>query len=190
MRSVAVCLTLLAVSCGYPDSGWITLGDYDVEPAVLPVVLVPDGDVTAEELAAEAEWWHEQTCPGLFEVEDDEDLYLELDLLYMTDRPIGYALIYEAEPPTDEAIPGWTSAGPLGMAVLHIEYGQIDSAEVMISSRAEGDWRRQTIRHELGHLLGLADDPDSVDADSVMSDRAGSRVTPADRERACSLVGW
>ena len=165
-------------ACAPEDAGRLVVDGYEVEPAVLPVVLVGDGVVGDDELEAAAQWWEARACWGLFEVEPDRWLFEDFALTEPRRRPVGYAVVMETELPA-------THGDALGLTSLLIRYGQIDAADVLCSPDATGELRARVIRHELGHLLGLADDPPSVDLDSVMSDRPGGRLTPGDRALIC-----
>ena len=71
-----------------------------------------------------------------------------------------------------------------GLAAISWAHGEILTCEITISSALAYDpyWHVALIEHELGHCLGLEDDPPSIDLGSIMSDpfNWGSSPTESD----------
>jgi len=175
LRLLALAVAALLTACsGFEDNGLIK---DDARPMVMPWRVTVDESIDLAQ-AEEAihfwessgtvdglppSWfqlWHEEQAPG-----DPGSVYLE----------IGYVSDHD---PSDDYEPG-------GRAILEwTAVDEIRSCHIIISSDiAYHEATVQTnLRHELGHCLGLADDPSSLDLDSIMSSpRPGSMLTEHDR---------
>jgi len=149
-------LSLLLVACpGYLDEGWHVADDgVTLHPGVLPATVDADEDCDAVVAEAVAWWADSLDAPAFILCDGDCDVTVALGLVPWTD--------------TDEAEP---------MGLAEIEYasdGAVLRCEITISSDIAYDHATalQVARHELGHCLGLADDPGppaTVDLRSVMS---------------------
>lgn len=152
------------------DAGRMTMADgTEMRPAVLPWVVVVDESIGSDVVDLAARWWNLETGAVLFEVDDgaSPQLFGTLEV------SMGYA--------------GGDEYGPAGVFRDETNLdGEILRGSIVISSDIA--YHEATvfdaIRHELGHALGLADDPHSIDLDSIMSSplMPGAGLTEHDRD--------
>lgn len=157
MRYLFMALFLLACEGYPPDNGMRWVGGAQATPLPAPVPIecaIP----RCSEVDGAINWWHAQT--GL-------DLFVRV--------PHGTAAsvqITEGDLPIDGTIllddDWWTEQGgyATGMAITTYVGSVAVSAEIILQ---RGDWTQYTIRHELGHIAGLADDEYSIDLNSIMA---------------------
>jgi hypothetical protein len=157
-------LALLATACA-SDLGMVpgVCG-----PIVLPLEVVNDGvDPGALDDAVAA--WNTRAPIALF------------DVVPTTGETLGVVHVRVGILPDDI----W------GLATLFVAHREVLSCEVDISTDVA--WHRPTaalvLAHELGHCLGLADDPSSYDLASVMGDPVRDGWTPTDSDIALVLDG-
>jgi hypothetical protein len=96
---------------------------------------------------------------------------VERDVLFFDDQAPEISVSFGLVPITGEELENET--GPLGIAYLDYTVdGAIFNCEIVISSDIQDSEStvEEVLRHESGHCLGLADDPDSIDLNSVMAD--------------------
>lgn len=166
---------LLLVACdpAYLDERWhVAAGGTELRPGALPATV--DADDDCDGVVAEAvSWWAEQLgAPAFVLCDGDCDVVVALGLV----------------PATTEDID--TGGEPLGLAEIdYASDGAVLACEVTLSSDIA--YHRETLlqaaRHELGHCLGLADDPGppaTVDLRSVMSSPLDPLGTLTDHDRA------
>lgn len=158
MGRVAVVVVLALAAC-VEDAGML---DYACGPYVLPVGVENVG--TSESAIDEAvAMWNDAAAPEVL-----------FDRIEPGDRAVGWAAVAE----------GQTPLGVSGTAGVYAPDGPVLTCDVVVSS--DHAYHRETlvmtIAHELGHCLGLADDPPSLDLGSIMSDPfySGARPTAHD----------
>lgn len=178
--------TTTACDPSYLDNGRLTRDGFELRPAVLPWLVVAEDSFEHATVVDDAiEWWNGQGVGVLFEGGIDD---AEFDALALA--PIGsrYGVILASV----ESIPGggveWLDVdeeNPNGDAlVLDNGEGAIVACDVRVDFEIayHEPTERVTLIHELGHCLGLADDPESIDLDSCMSSPTydGCGLTPGD----------
>lgn len=176
MRQHLALLLVALVSCeavGPIDNGLMIRDGLELHPAASPVLVACGEAMDCADLEEALEWWSvELSRPTHF----GEGLFVE------TIRP------FELEPNGEVVVRvGEVPPGALGVAVLDFNAeGGIFAAEVTLQA---GEWELEHLRHELGHCLGLDDDPPSLDLGSVMSSptRPGATVTEHDR---AAVIPW
>lgn len=180
----AVALFALGADCPGPadlDEGWLVGNGLELHPGVLPATVSADTDAMPFAEAAVA-WWEEQLDCAVFELdlEGNGDVFITTGLV----------------PASTEDID--SGGEPLGLAELDFaEDGAILGGTITISSDItyDEDTATQVARHELGHCLGLADDPGpptTVDLMSVMAsplDPLGE-LTDGDAQRLEPYLEW
>ena len=168
-RLLAVALLLCACPPTYLDEGWhVTDDGVELRPGVLPATIDDDETVEDETLIPEAAlWWADQLGATVFLMASPGDITVSVGL-----------------------VPATTDGEPLGVAVAEYdEDGTVLGCEITLSSDIAYDRPTllQVARHELGHCLGLADDPGppaTVDLRSVMASPLDPLGTLTDHDRA------
>lgn len=150
------------------DNGFHTPADTGValHPGDLPLFVAPDETIDDATLVPEAiGWWNS-------ELSSDNVARLAFLEAGGIDAP-QVVVAYGYVPAPDSDLSG--EGDPVGIAYLdYAEDGSVLSAEIVLSS--DYSYHRPTmlkaLEHELGHTLGLADDPGvdiTVDLMSIMS---------------------
>lgn len=158
---------LLACDPTYLDEGLLVRGGLELH------VTGPQG-VSGPFANAAGQWWNEQCGVGLF----------------YSPTPTPDVTIETGYVPSGSYGPDQIIADEAGIA--YIDFSRVDGlilgCEVVLSSDIAYDDQTllETAKHEIGHCLGLADDPHSLDLNSIMSSPIGYRgqVTAGD----CALV--
>jgi hypothetical protein len=151
-------LALLLVACEPIDNDWIITDDgTELRPGALPTTV--DADEDCDDVVAEAvSWWADQLGAQVFWLCGGD-----------CDVTVGVGYVPASTDDLD------TGGEPMGLAVVDYSAdGAVLGAEVTLSSDVAYDRPTllQVALHELGHCLGLADDPGppaTVDLRSVMS---------------------
>ena len=157
MRHWIMALFLLACDGYPPDNGLKTVGGAQATPLPAPVPIVC-AISPCSEVDGAIDWWHEQN--GL-------DLFIRVPRGTPSSVPIT-----EGDLPIDGSVllddNWWSGQGgyPTGMAITTYVGSVAVSAEIILQ---RGDWTQYTVRHELGHIAGLADDEYSIDLNSIMA---------------------
>ncbi len=156
-RLLALSLLLCACQPTYLDEGWHVADDgTELRPGQLPATV--DATDDCDDVVAEAVgWWAEQGAAAFMLCDGDCDVTVAL----------GYV------PASTDDLD--TGGEPMGLAAIdYAEDGTVLSCDVTLSADIayHRDTLLQVARHEIGHCLGLADDPGppaTVDLRSVMS---------------------
>ena len=142
-------------------------------PIVLPVEVVNAGTSDYAIQSAIDAWNDKAPLPFFALVEEPSG-------------PFGWATVTEGDPVAEGHSVG-------GYAEISWAHGEILTCAVVVAADLSYDpyWHVALIEHELGHCLGLADDPPSIDLGSIMSDpfRWGASPTDSDVDvvlRGCS----
>jgi hypothetical protein len=180
---------LLSCDPSYLDNGFMEVDGRRMEPLDLPYVVAHDDSISGSAIDEAVAWWHEETdleVGSLFVVDHDPELFDELDGLSENDR-IGAITVWSEWPNVPEDVEA------LGATIIRRDSeARIKTTEVLVSPDVIGDrqWTIAVLRHEFGHCLGLAHDPNSIDLNSIMSSSVNpiQGLTPGDRERIRSLA--
>ena len=167
-------LTVLLAACDptYLDEGFHVADDgVELHPGAMPATVAGDEDTAGLAIDACA-WWADQ---------------LGADALVPSEP--GYVTVALGLVPASTAD---LDAGgePLGIASIgYSAWGSVLTCDVTISSDIayDRDTALQVLRHELGHCLGLADDPGpptTVDLRSVMASPLDPLGIVTDHDRA------
>lgn len=191
MTSLIFILALL-VGCDSAslDNGLLEHDGFEARPVMLPITIVHDDTINDDMVNEAIGWWAERVDGELFVADHDPAAWTGIDRLPPEHR-VGYVMVWQGYPRDHDLE---DEREPLGESVIIWgEEASIVSAEVIISPDAT-DWRRwyvATIVHELGHCLGLADDPDSVELNSIMSEtlEPSNDLTDGDRALLMGFVG-
>jgi hypothetical protein len=146
------------------DNGRMTLDDgTPMGPYIVPWYLTVEDSIDDQMVIDAMAWWNEQV--GFVVYEMDEWSFSEVTV------SSGYT--------------GDEDADGVFRDLTHDD-GMIDRGDIIVSSDIlyDDDYAQAVLRHEMGHALGLADDPHSVDLNSVMSSPViiGAELTVSDRE--------
>lgn len=164
---------LVACDVGPIDNGLMIRDGLELHPGGSPMLVACGEAMDCIELEAAVEWWaSELSQPTHF----GEGLFVE------TLRPFELAAEGEVVVRVGDVPPE-----ALGVSVIDYDAsGGIVAAEVTLQTR---EWGPEHLRHELGHCLGLDDDPPSLDLGSVMSspNEPSARVTEHDR---AAVIPW
>lgn len=179
---VALLFVLMGADCesqrleGLDEGFHVTETGLELQPGALPFAVAWADDAGPRVLEESALWWDEQLSSEVF--------------FYDGNAPQVTAEFGYVPAPPDDA---WTGdfdleGFPLGIAYLDFdEFGAVTFCEIVVSSDIEydGPTVAAVMRHEIGHCLGLADDPASVDLNSVMASpvRPAGELTPWDADR-------
>jgi len=169
------------------DNGRIHVDDADeLVPIVLPFGVIVDTTTTAPDLVQEAmAWW-------LAQVNVDG---VPRDLLYLDEESsegtLGTVTVTTAQlPPTWDGLTFHDDGGD-----AQIDYnaqGEILRAVIVLNVDYNYDRATTltTLKHELGHApFGLADDEDSLDLNSIMSDPTPQSGVLTEQDRGLILGG-
>ena len=144
------------------DNGRMTLDDgTEMHPYLTPWYVTWDDSIDDDFAMDAIEWWNEQAGVEVFEVEawSFSAISIEANLL-----PEDVAGVFRDNTYDD---------------------GRISSGDIVISADImyDYDYSQAALRHEMGHALGLADDPHSIDLNSIMSSPliVGGELTDHDR---------
>lgn len=158
--TVLVALAMLGSDCERERLEGLDEGMY-AEPEYLPWAVVPEPELELEVLQA-CDWWNnEMSRDGVTRVVFHPEPGADYDEGTHGVIPVFYGFIPENE---DGTMPG-------GL----FEYAERDGLLLygQITILADLEYHPATVsaalRHELGNALGLADDPNSIDLNSVMS---------------------
>lgn len=157
MRQVFLALFLLACEGYPPDNGMRLVGGAQTTPLPAPVP-IECAIRECSEIDGAIRWWHEQTGLVLF--------------TRVASGTPGSVPVSEGDLPIDGSIllddAWWLVQGgyATGMAITTYVGSAAVSAEIILQ---RGDWTQYTVRHELGHIAGLADDEYSIDLNSIMA---------------------
>ena len=168
-------LLFCACSSAHLDVGLLERDAGDLY-ACPPLGISPQQDVSSATDTA-VTWWNEQIGEQVFFLSP-----------YVTDFSVRRGYV----PPGDYD-PESTTGGVAGIARLeYSEDGLITSCDITVSIDISYSWQTmvEVIKHELGHCLGLDDDPYSLDLNSIMSDPMVWRgeVTELDRELVLEML--
>lgn len=170
-RLLALLLLLCACDPTYLDEDWIVAEDgTELHPGAMPVTVSAEDDCA--DVAGDAiAWWGGELGVDAFVARDD-----------------GYASVALGLVPDAGDIN--SDGEPLGHASIEYSaWGSVLSCDVTLSSDIayHGETLVQVARHELGHCLGLADDPGpptTVDLRSVMASPLDPLGILTDHDRA------
>lgn len=186
---VAVC-TLLGIAVyrqhvPRPDPGVLVRADRKLVWPIdeLPVELVPHPDVDPGPIGDALERWAKWLPEVQFVLGNFRE-YSSLELKLPERRP-GYVLV-STDMFRDDAEGGNTT--------LHWDgRGRIFAADMVLSHRYVEDnrWASWVVTHEVGHVLGLSDDPPPcLDSNSVMCLQMLPRSRPTDSDLAALRKAW
>lgn len=149
------------------DAGRMVLSDgTEMSPSTLPWRVVADDSIDRAMVVEAVAWWGEESGMHVFVMDDSA-------------QPWDFGVI--------EVSSGYSTTEDLLGVFNDVtdDDGLIQSGNIIISSDIlyDDDYTFHVILHEMGHALGLADDPHSIDLDSIMSSPVivGSSLTSHDR---------
>jgi hypothetical protein len=171
VKNLILLTFLLLASCDptYLDEGLLIRDGVDLY-AVPPLGISASPEMVPHVLRATS-WWNRQIG----------------DTVFFSPTPTPDVTVSSGYVPSEDYDPV-TASGDLD-GIAYLEYsrwdGLIVSCEVVISSDIlYAREAHEATKHELGHCLGLADDPQSLDLNSIMSSPMpwSGEVTEHDRE--------
>lgn len=172
MRYMMLAALLLFACDGYPPDNGMKIADgVEITPLISPIYIecsIPD----CTEVDAAVRWWNRQVDFDLFATTANGTPSVPV-----TEEEIPVDARFLIDPDPDEYWMEYIT----GVTESRIYGGVVLSARIKLQL---GEWDQYTLRHELGHVAGLADDRYSIDLNSIMATPhfAWSVVTDHDRE--------
>ena len=170
-RLLALAVLLAACDPTYLDEGWhVTSDGTELHPGAMPATVSGDEDTAGLVIDACA-WWADQL---------GADALVPSEPGYVT---VAIGLVPSTGDPDADG-------EPMGHATIgYSAWGSVLTCDVTISSDIayDHDTALQVLRHEIGHCLGLADDPGpptTVDLRSVMASPLDPLGVVTDHDRA------
>lgn len=184
MRNMFRYLLILSValcSCEPIDNGQIETSVGLLCPFNRQWLVTHDESLSEENVVEAVEFWNDVSDRVLFNTKSDSIYYHYIDELGLSERS-GVITATVGYPRDDDP---FDDSSTLGNASLWWnDEARIVTAHITVSPEGDdgGSWTVAILEQELGHTLGLADDPESVDLDSIMSNPVvpGRGVTPGD----------
>lgn len=168
---------------GPPDNGLMvregTDGEVTLRPKELPLTVFGRDGITAEEIVWASEWWNKRAGRKLFRSGGVDYFY---DVAYDGGKAGKTRHVFVSVGAAE------SKCGGIARPIFDKANGEIWYTEITINHEHayHKSTRKATLLHEMGHALGLEDDPHSLDRGGIMDEKAAtvgiSDPTPHDLE--------